>query len=587
LQKRVWWQLPSARIAIGFVIWSALWVVLSDYILHTFVHDAVSTLWKLETVKGLVYVLTTGISLYFFVRAREREYFAARRTTENRLRRLSESNLISICYWKPGGEITDANDAFLNLLGYSREDLLEKKLNWHDFTPPEYAVHDKEYLKMLLSSGHHINYEKEFVRKDHTLVPVLIGAAMLDPSNSRGIAYVLDLSDLKNAKERSTELEQQLRQAQKLEAVGQLASGIAHDFNNLLNVVIGYASLIDAQADSETPLSEQAKRILKAAEKATGLVRKLLAFGRKQLLKPELVDVNATLREYELIMPKLIGENIRLDLRLSPSLWLVEVDQNQLEQVIINLAVNARDAMPFGGKLTITTMNDVLTNRVSVIVSDTGVGMSGETKARMFDPFYTTKPEGQGSGLGLSTVYGIVSQSGGNIAVSSELGHGTTFTIHLPKSNKSLEGESTMKEHVRTPSLELLSSKSNQTILLAEDEPDLRELFTSLLRINGYRVLPARDGEEAIGLAKTHNGPIELLVTDIVMPRINGVEAAKAIRSIRPNLRIIYMTGYAEDSLLTSRPLSNETLLEKPVSPPLLFETIRLMLNTNPRRHTA
>jgi two-component system, cell cycle sensor histidine kinase and response regulator CckA len=586
LPKRKWWQLGSARIAIGFVVWSALWVVMSDYCLHRMVEGAPQAVWTLETIKGLVYVATTGVLLFFFAKAREVEYFAARRTTENRLRRVSESNLICICYWKPTGEITDANDAFLNLIGYTRQELLDRKLNWRSFTPPEYYGKDSEHLRRLLAAGEQVRYEKEFLRKDNTRVPVLVGASMLDASNLRGIAYVLDMSELKKAQERSVELEQQLRQSQKLEAVGQLASGIAHDFNNLLNVIIGYTCLIDAKLHTDEVLSQEAKHILKAAEKASGLIRKLLAFGRKQLLNPELVDVNSTLREYEHILPRLVGEKIRLELKPQSGLWLVEVDRNQLEQVIINLVVNARDAMPYGGALTIQTSNDQQSDCVLITVTDTGIGMTPETKARMFDPFFTTKPEGQGTGLGLSTVYGIVAQSGGRISVSSELGHGTTFSIYLRRATRSA-GQAQQPRETARNNVTVLPSKTHETILLAEDETDLRELLTILLRTHGYRVIAAKNGEEAVNLAKKNSGKIELLLTDIVMPHMNGIEASHQIRSFLPDVSVLYMTGYAEEAHSMKKPEENVALLEKPVSPPILIDKIRELLSARMNRRTA
>jgi PAS domain S-box-containing protein len=552
--------------------------------MHSFIHGAQPAAWRVETIKGLVYVAVTGLLLYLFVKARETEYYAARRTTENRLRRLTESNLISICYWKPTGEVTDANDAFLKLLGYSRAELLNRKLNWRNFTPPEYFAIDSENLKRLLMTGLQVNYEKEFLRKDRTRVPVLVGAAMIDSSHARGVAYVLDMTELKKAQERSAELEQQLRQSQKLEAIGQLVSGIAHDFNNLLNVIIGYTCLLDAKVDPDETLGQQTKSILKAAQKASDLIRKLLAFARKQVLNPEYLDINTTLREYEHLMPRLIGEKIHLDLKLAAPLWPVEVDRSQLEQVIINLVVNARDAMPNGGMLTITTSNDDEAGQVLLTVHDTGIGMNQETKARIFDPFFTTKPEGQGTGLGLSTVYGIVAQSSGRIAVSSEVGHGTTFEIRLPRAKQSQERSGRGRMTIHSMSA---PGRTNETVLLVEDEPDLRELLSSLLRMNGYHVIAARDGQEAVELAKAHAGPVELLLTDIVMPHMNGLEAARIIRGLRPNISVIFMTGYAEEALSMSRSLGNDALLEKPVSPPILFEQIRKLLDAGGKKRVA
>jgi PAS domain S-box-containing protein len=542
--------------------------------------------WTLETVKGLIYVAITGIALFYFLRAREREYFAARRTTENRLRRVSESNLISICYWKSNGEITDANNAFLTLIGRTRAELLDRKLNWNDLAPPEYELGEAN-LKQLLSTGKQVNYQTELVRKDQTRVPVIIGSVMLDSSKTRGVAFILNTSELQKAREQNNELESQLRQSQKLEAVGQLASGIAHDFNNLLNIMIGYACLIETKAATES-MRENAKHILNAAGKASGLIRKLLAFGRKQRLHLELVDINASLREYEHFMPRILSESIHYEFRLSPGLWLVKADRDQLEQVIVNLVINARDAMPYGGTLTIATTNQDRSDEVLLIVRDTGIGMTEETKSRIFDPFFTTKPDGQGTGLGLSTVHGIVTQSGGRVFVSTELGHGTSFYVYLPRATESKElpmGEKRTADKNQNRNNPLPGAfKFTETILLAEDEAELRGVVETMLQMQGYSVITAKDGQDAVLLAQTHRGRIDLLLTDVIMPHKNGIEAADLIRKIRPGISVIYMTGYAEQSITMG---SSDALLEKPVSPPVLFEKIRELLTARIGKQTA
>jgi two-component system cell cycle sensor histidine kinase/response regulator CckA len=585
LPKRAWWQLVSSRIAIGFVVWSTLWIVVSDFVLHRILSPFSSEIWILETSKGLIYVLITAMLLYWYARMREKEYYAARRTADNRLRRLSESNLISICYWKTNGEITDANDAFLRLVGYTRKELLDNKLNWRNLTPPEYGPRDDESLQRLTQDGRHVAYEKEFIRKDQTRVPVLVGAAMLDRTNLRGIAYALDLSELKKAEQRSAELEEQLRQSQKLETVGQLASGIAHDFNNLLNIIIGYASLIEAKVAPEDPVREETKFILKAAEKATGLIRRLLAFGRKQVLHPEILDVNEMFQEYRQIIPRLIGEKIRCQFQLSPSIWQVKADRTQLEQVFVNLVVNARDAMPNGGVLTIASTNDYESGRVALRFSDNGTGMEDHVKARIFDPFFTTKSEGQGTGLGLSTVYGIVKQSKGQITVSSKPGQGTTFIVYLPRVKQvGAELHPPLPKPVPTIVPNTMQQGA-ETILLVEDESDLREIFSHLLRINGYHVLVADDGESAILTAKAYDQSIELLLTDVVMPNMSGFEVAQVIRRIRPGIKVIYMSGYSEE-VVVDQP-GEETLLEKPISTEILLRKIRESLDAKQQPRIA
>ncbi len=579
--QRAWWLLASGKIAIGFVTWSVCWVVLSDLILHGIVRNSQSVIWTLETVKGLVYVAVTAILLFRFAKARETECYAARHTTETRLRRLTESNLISVCYWKRTGEITDANDSFLKLLGYQRQELLDHKVNWHDFIPPECETTDSETLRRLVAGGLHISYERELIRKDRCRVPVLIGAASLGSNPYRGIAYFIDITVLKEAQQKNRELEEQLRQSQKLEAVGQLASGIAHDFNNLLNIIVGYTHLIRVGAKSDQSLVEQATHISRAAAKAAILVKKLLAFGRKQVFNLELVDLNAVLAEYQQIVPRLIGENIRFHLQLAPELWLVKVDRNQFEQVVMNLAINARDAMPHGGSLTITTGNSIDTDQVFLSVADSGIGMDEKTKQKIFEPFFTTKPQGQGTGLGLATVHGIVGQSGGEISVSSEPGLGTTFVVSLPRAKEvqlpRVMGE--IKEFKEYAQPAPISSVGHETILLAEDEGELRELQVNLLKMHGYNVLPATDGESAVAMASSYKKQIQLFLTDITMPKMSGIDAAERIVELRPDIRVIYMTGYAENTIHSSKAMNRNLLLEKPISPQLLLSKIRLMLD--------
>ncbi len=560
------------------MIWSTVWIVVSDFVLHDLLDQVSHEIWVLETTKGLIYVFITAALLFWFARMREKEYFAARRTAEKRLRRLSESNLISICYWKTNGEITDANDAFLHLIGYTRKELLDRKLNWRNFTPPEYGPRDDTTLERLTDDGRHVSYEKEFIKKDQSRVPVLVGAAMLDRTNLRGIAYALDLTELKKAEQHSAELEEQLRQSQKLETVGQLASGIAHDFNNLLNIIIGYTSLIEAKIAPDDPVREQTKFILKAADKATGLIRRLLAFSRKQVLHPEMLDVNEMLQEYQQVFPRLIGEKIQCQFQLSPTIWQVKADRTQLEQVFVNLVVNARDAMPDGGVLTIASTNDYESGRVALRFTDNGTGMDEHVKARIFDPFFTTKPEGKGTGLGLSTVYGIVKQSGGQITVSTRPGEGTTFMIYLPRVKQpgaELQPPAPKPVPILVPNT---MQQGAETILLVEDESDLREIFSHLLRINGYHVLVADDGESAISIAKTYGQTIDLLLTDVVMPNMGGFEVAQIVRGVRPYIKVIYMTGYSE-KVVADEPGGDEALLEKPISTDTLLRKIRELLD--------
>lgn len=572
MSMRSSFRFSSVKIVIVFLIWSIVWVLVAETVLHVTMH-APEEIWSIDSVKCFLYVLVTAPLLYAFLRAREREEMESRRTTEVRLKRLSESNLIAICYWQESGEITDANDAFLQLVGYTREELRAGRLNWQLITPPEWMVQDRLALKRLAAGEKHVTVEKEYLRKDKVRVPVIVGEALLGVPSGDGIAFALNATELRNWQRRNWELEDQLRQAQKLEAVGQLASGLAHDLNNLLNIVIGHATLIKARLQPEEPNQENTLQILKASERASDMIKKLLAFGRKQRFHAEVLDLNVILEDLSNLVQDALGEGIKLRLQLGPQILPVQGDRGQLEQVFLNLVVNARDAMPKGGTLTISTENSKESG-VLLRFSDTGVGMSTATKARIFDPFFTTKSAGVGTGLGLSTVYGIIGQSGGKVTVRSQLGQGTEFEIYLP----------------RAPQLELVEpsltypprpEQDETTILLVEDEADLRDLLSRILQDNHYQVLEAEDGEQALRVANRSPTRIDLVLTDLIMPGLSGYDVAQKIRAIRPGIKIIYITGYVDAKKQFHRLQRDERLLEKPVHPEQLLSSVREMLSTS------
>jgi PAS domain S-box-containing protein len=388
-------------------------------------------------------------------------------------------------------------------------------------------------------------------------------------------------------------LEEGLRQAQKMEAVGRLAGGIAHDFNNLITVVITRSQLLLERLRPEDPLRRDIELFWKTAERAAALTRQLLAFSRRQVLQPKVLDVNETVAAMESLLRRLIGEDVELETLAAPSLWRVRADPGQLEQVIVNLAVNARDAMPEGGRLTIETANvtidEELARRetgvrpgphVMLAISDTGIGMDAETRAHIFEPFFTTKEPGKGTGLGLSTVYGIVKQSGGHILARSEPGRGTTFTIYLPRVtdvDAPLEAEPIAMSRRD-------AEGGTETILLVEDEEDLRAVIRESLEAFGYTLLEARHGGEGLRTAESHAGPIDLLLTDVVMPVMNGGELALRLRPLRPEMGVMFMSGYSDDAV--ARPDVIETgvaYLEKPFSPFQLVRRVREVLNARRR----
>ena len=401
-----------------------------------------------------------------------------------------------------------------------------------------------------------------------------------DGQVSGAICMSLDITDRK-------QLEEQLRQAQKMEAVGRLAGGIAHDFNNLLMVIQGYSDLLVERLPGADPLRRNAEQIQMASQRASSLTRQLLAFSRKQMLAPKILNVQGVVAEMEKILRRLIGEDIQLETSSAPDLGLVRADRSQIEQVILNLAVNARDAMPHGGRLTIETANVELDSSYShppavlspgryvmLAVTDNGCGMDAETQAHVFEPFFTTKEKGKGTGLGLATVYGVVKQSGGYVWVYSEPGRGTSFKIYLPRIEETaVPAGRDGKSETQIP------QRGSETILLVEDEKGVRELAREYLASSGYRVIEAEDGHTALELATMHVGQIHLLLTDVVMPGISGRELAERVSQIRPGIKIIYMSGYTDQAVVHHGILQNDAvLLQKPFTLMTLAGKLRELL---------
>ena len=433
----------------------------------------------------------------------------------------------------------------------------------------------------------------DWQRKDRTIVSVrLSGRAFRDEANT--IFFELFAEDVTERRA----LEQQLRQAQKMEAVGRLAGGIAHDFNNLLMVISGYSEFLLERIGTDPELRGHAQEIANAAQRATSLTRQLLAFSRKQMLAPKIVDLNSVVTENVKMLTRLIGEDIDLVMIPGSDIGAVKADPGQIEQVIMNLAVNARDAMPHGGKLTIETANVTLDaayarfhapvkpgDYVMLAISDTGVGMDADTQAHIFEPFYTTKGL-KGTGLGLSTVYGIVKQSEGYIWLYSEAGKGTSFKIYLPRFSATGEALATQPALAQGQDQDqdqdqLQPIPGRETILLVEDEENLRRLARQSLENQGYNIIDAPDGNAAIQISQAHKGPIHLLLTDVIMPGMNGRELANQLSPIRPDMRVLYMSGYTENHIGHNGTLDQGiTLLQKPFTLPALKAKVREMLDT-------
>jgi two-component system cell cycle sensor histidine kinase/response regulator CckA len=392
------------------------------------------------------------------------------------------------------------------------------------------------------------------------------------------------LQERKDAAETLARTEEQLRQAQKMEAIGRLAGGVAHDFNNLLSVVLTCSQFLLDSMTADDPRREDAHEIQLAGRRARDLTRQLLAFGRQQVLEPKVLDLRLVVRGMEEMLRRIIGEDITLEIRHADHLGRTRVDQNQVEQIVMNLVVNARDAMPTGGRLLIETADIVLDDayardhvgtragpHVMLAISDTGTGIDKTTQARIFEPFFTTKEKGKGTGLGLSTVFGIVQQSGGSIWVYSEPGAGATFKVYLPVT------EDEVTPTVAAP--DNVTLRGTESVLVVEDETQVRSVVCSILKRHGYRVLEARGPSEAIALAEKA-GAVDLLLTDVVMPTMGGRELARRIRAVRPGIRVLFMSGYTDNAIGQQGVLDpGVMLLEKPITPEVLARKVRLALD--------
>ena len=498
-----------------------------------------------------------------------------RTATEERLRKLSravEQSPVSIVITDAAGRIEYVNPQFTRTTGYRLDEALG--LTPSILKSGEVAREVYDDLWRTITSGHEWRGELLNRKKNGDLFWEAASIGPVVDTHGRVTHFVAvkeDVTDRKRAAETLRETQAQLWQSQKLEAIGRLAGGVAHDFNNLLGVITGYGEMLASKMDVGAPGRRHLEQILRAAQRAAGLTRQLLAFSRRQLLQLKIVDLNALVADLEKMLHRLIGEDVELAVAAGPDLGTVRVDPGQMEQVVMNLVVNARDAMPKGGQIRIETRNAELDSvyaathepvkpgrYVMLAVSDTGVGMDETTRARIFEPFFTTKAAGEGTGLGLATVYGIVKQCGGYIWVYSEPGRGTTFRLYFPRAFELPEAESPDA----APPADL---HGHETILVVEDQEMLRGVVRESLEGFGYRVLEASDGEAALALAGTHGQEIALVLTDVVMPRMSGVELAARLRDTKPHLRILFMSGYTQDMVARHGLLQSGTLLlEKP-----------------------
>jgi PAS domain S-box-containing protein len=505
--------------------------------------------------------------------------------SEKMVMALLESASQAILSVDRNGRVVLANPKTEEMFGYSREELLgarieillpESQRRAHGRDREEYFTHPR-----VRPMG--IGMELAGRRKNGTEFPVEISLSYVETTEGLfAIAFVNDISDRKR-------LEDQLLQAQKMEAVGRLAGGVAHDFNNMLTVISGYNRMILDELSPLDPVRGCAEEVLKAADRAAALTKQLLAFSRRQVMQPCVMNVNAAIVHTEKMLRRLIGEDVELVLSLAEDVGNIKADPNHIQHAIVNLTLNARDAMPDGGRITVETANIRLDETyarthlgvqpgdfVMVAVSDTGHGMDAETRRRLFEPFFTTKETGKGTGLGLATVYGVVKQLGGDIWVYSEPGQGTTFKLYFPRVAETADAP--------PPSpVESDQAPSTETILVVEDEQAVRDLTVRMLRKLGHTVLPAADGAEALAIAKSYAGPIALLLTDVVMPNMSGRQVADELLRARPELKVLYLSGYTDHTVVHHGVLEDGVeFLPKPFSREALAKKIREVLSAPP-----
>lgn len=514
-------------------------------------------------------------------RRARREAEQALSRSEERYRRIVETTNEGVWIVDTAGALTFVNVRMAAMLGYTSEEMIGRRIQ--DFIAPE----SLDPISTILGRGERIGGQVEvrFARQDGTDLWGLVDAARVASTETDAVlAMVVDVTQRRR-------LEEQLRQAQKMDAVGNLSGGIAHDFNNILSVILSYATLMLSDLTPGDPMRSDLEEVKKAGERAADLTRQLLAFGRQQVLQPRALDLNQVLIGMEKMLRRIIREDTELSLLTSHPLGIAYADAGQVEQVVMNLVVNARDAMPAGGSITIETGNVELDaayaaihhdvtpgSYVMLAVTDTGSGMDRATVEHIFEPFFTTKDRGKGTGLGLSMVFGIVKQSKGHIWVYTEPGRGTTFKVYLPR----VAGSGLTEAPEPTAPATL---RGTETILLVEDEEQVRVVIRSVLRRQGYNVIEAQNGGEALLSCEKYTAKIHLLITDIVMPRMSGRELAERLMPLRPAMKVLYISGYTENAVVHHGVLDSDVaFLHKPITPDALTRKVRDVLDTPPRQ---
>jgi two-component system, cell cycle sensor histidine kinase and response regulator CckA len=585
IEHREWWLWSSAILIILL-----LTLGLTSYVFPLLQQEDLNSLLLNHPVRGLL-----GLVLLFdvYVIYQQLQIFRMRRELlqrEELFRLITENAADMIAVVDSEGKRLYNSPSYERVLGYTRQEL--KEMSPYDWIHPEDQARVKDAARELqqTGAGHRIEYRMR--HKDGTWrILESTGSVISGPHGRSGNLVTVNRDVTARRK-----LEEQFRQVLKMEAVGRLSGGIAHDFNNILGVIIGYSELLRERLDAKDPLVSCVDEILAAGRRGASLIRQLLAFSRQQVLEPKIIDLNAIVSDTEKMLRRLIGEDIELETVLDPTPAKIKADQTQIEQVLLNLSVNARDAMPNGGKLTIRTENAEMSEAdirrysypvkpgryMLLTVSDNGIGMNAETQARVFEPFFTTKEKGKGTGMGLATVYGIVKQSDGYIEVHSEVGSGTTFKIFLPQASGIPEPDQSER---KLPVA--YSEQGHETILVVEDESALRKLTVNVLPTLGYTVLAAANGKEAIELSEQYPETIHLLLTDVIMPGMNGRALAEHLAITRPHMQVLYMSGHTGQGVGQGVLAPGSNFIPKPFTREKLADKIRQLLRSGSPSHTA
>ena len=529
---------------------------------------------------GLVMAQVRDISVRKLVEFERIMTEAKLRDSEARFRSYFELPFFGIAITSLEKGWVDVNDRLCEMFGYTRDEL--KNLTWSELTFPEDLSADvAQFNRVLKGETEGYGIDKRFVKKDGSIFPTSLSVRCVRKPDGPVNYFVAVIQDISERKQ----VEQQLLQSQKVESIGRLAGGVAHDFNNLLTSMLGFSEFALNQLPDDSPARPNIERVIESAKRGAALTQQLLAFARKKIVRPEPLNLNRVIEHLLPLLRRLIGEHIELAARHDPALGTVLIDAGSIEQVLVNLAVNARDAMPNGGSLTLETRSTTITEPeptdpdlkpgeyVQVAVRDTGSGMTPEVLAHAFEPFFTTKPTGQGTGLGLSMCHGILKQAGGHISIESEIGRGTSVNLFLPKVQHTPAAARTEKA-VQQP------HGGTESVLIVEDEPLIREFSLIALSRLGYRVSCASNGAEALELAQTLQPPPDLLITDVVMPKMGGNDLAARLARVFPQMKIVFVSGYTDDAMALGGVLDEDVhFIQKPYTAAVLASTIRTVLD--------